>query len=114
MDKIGMREWVASLEGIIDNRLRKWRKSNKIENGEAVHLAWIWEQTHINLIVFWEDKKESVSVKYMSPRIDHAYHWHGLDDRTFNKVMDRVGNLAQVTMFPPIDPMDPPDHGRVV
>lgn len=105
MDKLAMREWVSSLEEVIDNKLRKWRKEPKIENGEAVQLAWQYEQTHIQLDVFWEDKKETVNMQYLSPRIDHSYQWHGLDDRTFNKVMDRVGNLAQVTMHPPIDPL---------
>lgn len=106
MEKIAMREWVSSLEEIIDNKLRKWRKENPIENGEAVHLRWQFEQTHVHLDIFWQDKKETVSMKYLSPRASHEYLWHGLDDRTFNKVMDRVGNLAQVTMYPPIDPLD--------
>lgn len=106
MGKIAMREWVSALEGIIDNKLRKWRKENPIENGEAVHLRWQFEQTHMQLDIFWQDKKESVTLKYLSPRITHEYLWHGLDDRTFNKVMDRVGNLAQVTMYPVIDPLD--------
>lgn len=106
MEKFDMRGWVSALEEICDNKLRKWRKENKIENGESVHLQWQYEQTHFRIDIFWEDKKESVRLKYLSPRITHEYLWHGLDDRTFNKVMDRVGNLAQVTMHPPIDPMD--------
>lgn len=106
MNKIEMREWVASLEQVVDNKLRKWRKDSKIENGEAVQLRWQWEQTHVHLDVFWEDKKESVHMLYLSPRVSHSYHWHELNDRTFNKVMDRVGNLAQVTMYPIIDPLD--------
>lgn len=106
MDKISMRDWVASLEEVIDNKLKKWRKENKIENGESVQLRWQFEQTHIHLDIFWEDKKESVNFKYMSPRIDHSYQWDGLTDKTFNRIMDRVGNLAQVTMYPPIDALE--------
>lgn len=99
-----MREWVSSLEEIVDNKLRKWRKSHTIENGEVVQLRWQFEQSHIQIDVFWPDKKEGIILQYLSPRTNHSYYWHGLDDRTFNKVMDRVGNLAQVTMHPPIEP----------
>lgn len=104
MDKIAMREWVAALEEVIDNKLRKWKKENKIENGEAVQLRWQFEQTHINIDIFWEDRKETVKLQYLSPRADHQFIWHELNDKTFNKVMDRVGNLAQVTMHPPLEP----------
>lgn len=102
-----MREWVCSLEEVIDNKLTKWRKIPKVENGESVQLAWQWEQTRIFMNVFWEDDKECMHLEYSSPRTDHSYRWHGLDDRTFNKTMDRVGNLAQVTMHPAIDPEFP-------
>jgi len=106
MDKIDMRDWIASLEEIIDNKLKKWRKSPKVENGEAVQFAWQWEQTRISMNVFWEDHKETVNLSYTSPRADHFFRWHGLTDGTFNNIMDRVGNLAQVTMYPTIIPMD--------
>jgi len=99
-----MREWVASLEGVLDNKLQKWKKNGRIENGEAVQLRWQWQQTHIHLDIFWEDGKETISLQYLSPRADHSYRWHGLNDQTFNRIMDRVGNLAQVTMNPPIEP----------
>lgn len=104
MDKVNMREWVASLEGIIDNKLRKWKKESKIENGEAVQVRWQYEQTHIIIDIFWEDDKEAVHLHYIAPRASHRFTWHGLSDKTFNRVMDRVGNLAQVTMYPPIEP----------
>ena len=106
MNKIEMREWIASLDEMISNKLRKWMKQNPIENGESVRLAWQFEQTTMKLYIFWEDKKELIKLKCEGPRIDNIYLWHGLDDKTFNKVADRVGNLAQVTMHPPIDPLD--------
>lgn len=106
MNKIEMREWVAALEGFLDNKLKKWRKGSRIENGEAVQLHWQYEQTHFHLDIFWEDKKETVRLRYISPRVEHSYHWHGLDDKTIDKITDRVGNLAQVTMHPPISPLD--------
>jgi hypothetical protein len=106
MDKIQMREWVASLEEILDKKLKKWVKGNKIENGEAVQLRWQYEQTHVHIDIFWENDKETVSLHYLSPRATHSFRWHGLDDRTVNKISDRVGNLAQTTMWPAIDPSD--------
>lgn len=104
MEKYDMREWVSALEAVVDNKLKKWKKENKVENGESVQLRWQFEQTHMHLDIFWEDHKESVIFHYLSPRIDHSYRWHGLDETTLNRVMDRVGNLAQVTLCPPIEP----------
>ncbi len=77
-----------------------------MENGESVQLAWQWEQTRISMNIFWEEKKETVHLSCTSPRTDHDYRWHGLTDNTFNKIMDRVGNLAQTTMYPAKDPTD--------
>lgn len=104
MDKINMREWVASLEEMADNKLKKWKKEYKIENGEAVQLCWQFEQTRIILDIFWEDDKETIHFQYNNPRSSNRYVWHGLDDKTFNKIQDKIGNLAQITMHPPIDP----------
>ncbi len=105
MNKIDMREWVSAVEGLLDHKLTKWKKETHIENGEAVQMRWQYEQTHIELDVFWEDAKEMVILKYSSPRISHEYRWQGLDDKTISHILDRVGNLAQVTMHPPIDAM---------
>jgi hypothetical protein len=99
-----MREWVSSLESIVDNKLRKWKKESRIENGECVQVEWQFEQTHIIMDIFWLDSEETVKLHYFGPRAHHSFIWHGLTDKTFNKVQDRVGNLAQVTMHPPIDP----------
>lgn len=104
MNKVDMRFWVSSLEEVIDKKLHKWWKEKKIENGEAVQLRWQYEQTHLHLDIFWEDGKETVNLLYLSPRTDHRFQWHGLNDKSFSNAMDRVGNLAQVTMHPPIDP----------
>lgn len=106
MHKVDMREWVASLEEIVDNKLKKWRKVPKVENGVSVQLAWQWEQTRMSMNIFWHDKKELVTFSYASPPVDHDYRWFGLDDITFNNVMDRVGNLAQVAMYSPHDPSE--------
>lgn len=101
MEKHGFRNWAAVLEGIIDKKLKKWLKGERIENGEAVHFSWQFEQTHMFLDIFWEDKKETVHFTYLNPRTSHRYEWHGLNDSTINKITDRVGNLAMVTMHPP-------------
>lgn len=106
MDKHLMREWMASLENVIDNKLKKWKKESRIENGEAVQVEWQYEQTHIIIDVFWEDRQEAVHLHYIAPRANHSFTWHGLTNLTFDKVMDRVGNLAQITMTPPIYPTD--------
>ncbi len=99
-----MRDWIASLEEACDAKLKKWKKEGKIENGEAIQMRWQFEQSHIILDIFWEDRKETIHFQYISPRASHRFEWHGLNERSFNKVMDRVGNLAQVTMYPPVDP----------
>lgn len=104
MNKIDMREWVISLEFMLDSKLKKWRKYDKWEDGEMVQLRWQFEQTHIHIDVFWEDLKETVRLKYLAPRGDHDFMWHGLTDKTVNKIQDRVGNLAMTTMHPVIDP----------
>lgn len=103
MEKFDTREWVGTLEQAVDNKLKKWRKEQKIENGEAIQMRWQFEQSHIILDVFWEDHKETIHFQYLSPRSSYRFEWNGLTEKTFNKVMDRVGNLAQITMYPPID-----------
>ncbi len=106
MDKAGMRDWVAGLEGMIDNKLKKWNKLNKIENGESIKIRWQFLQTDIVLKIFWEEEKELVILDYDGPRIDHHFKWHGLNNKTFNNVQDRIGNLAMSALHPPIDPED--------
>ncbi len=100
MEKHEMREWVASLEEVIDNKLKLWKKESRIENGECVQVEWQFEQTHVIMDIFWDDHKEFINLMYLAPRAKHSYMWHGLTDKTFNKVMDRIGNLAQMTMYP--------------
>lgn len=106
-----MREWVIPLELMLDNKLKKWKKYDRLENGENVQLRWQYEQTHIHLDVFWQDDAEMIRLKYISPRRGYDFMWHGLSDRTFNKIQDRVGNLALLVVSPPIDPDFPePDE----
>ncbi len=102
MDKLGTREWVNSLEVMLNRKLQKWDQHRKWENGEAIHLMWQWEQTIIKVDVFWEDKKELVRIKFISPRADYDFMWDGLNNKTFNKIQDRVGNLAMSIMHPPV------------
>lgn len=106
MEKGAMREWVSALERMVNNKLKKWDKQRKWENGEAIHLMWQWEQTIIKLDIFWEDKKETIRLKYISPREDQDFMFDGLTGRTFNKIQDRVGNLSMRAMHPAIDPED--------
>lgn len=100
MDKFKFKEWSDSLEVSLDRKLLKWVKGPKIENGEAVHFGWQFEQTHIFLDIFWQDHQESVHFTYVNPRTTQRYEWNKLDDNVIDRIMDRVGNLAQVTMHP--------------
>jgi hypothetical protein len=106
MDKILMREWLSSLEAAIDNKLKNWRKSSRIENGEVVQIEHQFLQTHIIIDVFWHDHQETVHLQYFGPRAKHSFTWHGLNNHTFNKILDRIGNLAQITMHPVVDATD--------
>ena len=101
MKKQEMREWVSALGDVIDHKLSKWKKDNPIENGEAVRLSWQFGQVTIEMYVFWEDQKEEVKLQCNGPRFHHYHEWSGLKDSTFNNIMDRVGNWAQVVMYPP-------------
>lgn len=101
MEKHTMREWVASLEEIVDNKLKLWKKESRMENGEVVQIEWQFEMTHVILDIFWHDNQELINLQYLDPRSKHNFTWHGLTDATFNKIMDRVGNLAQITLYPP-------------
>jgi len=106
MEKLAMRIWVADIESALDKKLTKWKKESKIENGEAIQLSWQFEQTHFILDIFWENHKETAQLQYLGPRVSQRFNWHGLNDRTYNKIIDRVGNLAQITMHPPVDSTD--------
>ena len=53
-----MRDWVASIEAILDNKLKLWHKYDKWENGENVQLRWQFEQTHLHLDVFGKTEKK--------------------------------------------------------
>ncbi len=103
MNKIDTKEWILSLEEMINNKLKKWDKHQKWENGEMVHLMWQWEQTIIKVDIFWEDKKEIVRLKFIGPREDHDFMYDGLTDKTFNNLQDRIGNLAMRIMHPAIE-----------
>ena len=103
MDKMQMREWLATVEGAIDKKLKKWSKGSKIENGEAVQFNWQFEQTHFIIDVFWEDGQETVKLHYLGPRVHQQFTWHGLNAVTFDKIMDRVGNLAMLNAYPAFD-----------
>ncbi len=101
-----MREWVANVERFVDEKLKRWKKGDRIENGEAVHMRWQFEQSHILMDIFWQDKKEHVHFQFLGPRVSNRWEWDALDDRTLNKILDRVGNLAQTVMHPPDDYRD--------
>lgn len=100
MEKFSFKEWATVLGAAIDKKLAKWLKGPRIENGEAFHFGWQFEQTHMFLDIFWEDGKEAVHFTYVGPRATQRFEWHKLDKNVINRIMDKVGNLAQVTMHP--------------
>lgn len=99
MDKTAAREWVIRLEEILDKKLVKWRKDNTIPQDVIIQLVWRFEQTFLHLNIFWKDHREMVRLQFTSPQVTHDFTWFGLTDKTFDHIMDRVGNLAQVTMY---------------
>ena len=101
-----MREWVANVEKLVDDKLQKWKKDSRIENGEAVHLRWQFEQSHIIIDIFWKNHKEHVHFQFIGPRVSNRWEWDGLTEKTFNRIIDRVGNIAQIVMHPPEDYRD--------
>ena len=108
-----MREWVTLLEEAIDNKLRKWRKSNTVENPGAVNFQWQFEQTLMVLAIVWINNHETVTFHCIGPSACHRYIYYGLNRKTFNRVCDRVGNLAQLVMHPPVDPDSMDDLDKV-
>lgn len=99
-----MRLWVSRIEEYVDQKLKRFKKGDRIENGEVVTLSWQYLQTTFTLEIFWEDHVETVRLIYNSPRNSQDFLWHGLNNKTVNRIVDRVGNLAQHTLAPPIEP----------
>ena len=104
MDKQTMREYVAAAETRIDDRLNKWKKISRIENGDVVQIEWQFEQSRIMLNIFWYDADEHVSITCSSPSITWQHTWNNLDPMTMTKVMDRIGNFAQIVSTRMINP----------
>ncbi len=108
MTKIEMRDWVSSLEGMVDKNLQKWDKHKKWENGENVQLLYQWEQTLIKIDIFWDDKKEMVRLRYIGPRPNHDLWFSGLNNKTFREVQHYTAHWTMALFHPPIDPEDHP------
>jgi len=99
-----MRDWVASLEAMVDIKLKTWDKHRKWENGRVIHLLWQWEQTLIKMDVFWLDGQEAVRLRYIAPSDSHDFTWNGLVKKTYRKVEHYVAHWAMSLLHPPIDP----------
>jgi hypothetical protein len=96
MNKHEMRQYIAELETRVDMALNKWKKESRIENGEAVQIEWQYEQSHVIIDVFWEDDAESIVLQCINPRFGWRHHWKSLSKENVNRIMDRVGNFAQI------------------
>lgn len=97
MDKFQMRDYLIDLETQIDSMLKKWKK-DKIENGKVVQLTYKFEIANIILDVFWTDGHERVKLECRCANRLTEDDWEGLTDKTFDNVLDRVGNFAMVFM----------------
>lgn len=106
MDKIAMRDYVSSLEAMVDNKLKKWDKHRKWENGRAIHLLWQWEQVLIKIDVFWLDGQEALRLRYIAPSDNHDFTWPGLIKKTYRLTEHHVAHWAMSLLHPPIDPED--------
>lgn len=96
MNKQDMREWVAELESRIDKSLKKWKKLSRIENGRVVQLQWQFELAHIIMDVYWHDNDEHIELECKCARLNWNHEFEGLTDKTMDRVMDRIGNFAQI------------------
>lgn len=98
MDKLSMREYLATLETRIEDGL-KWKRESRIENGSVVQLEWQFEQSHIIMDVFWHDGKERINVYCFNPHLPiRKGSWKGLNDETSRMVMNISFNFAQIVM----------------
>ncbi len=103
MTKLEMREYLAELETLLDRMLKKWKKESRIENGKAVQVAWQFEQSHIIMDVFWRDNEEKINLFCLNPhRPIREGRWAGLTKETGKKVIDMVGNFAQIVLSEPM------------
>lgn len=98
-----MREYVSRLETCLDRSLRLWKKIDHIEDGDAVRLSWEFELTFIIVDVFWLDGDEGVNLQISHPRQRYQFEWSGLTQETLDRLVDRVGNIAQTIMYRPLD-----------
>ncbi len=94
-----MRDFISELESCVDKSLKLWKKLSHIENGEVVNIVWQFEQSLIIIDVFWKDGDEGVNLQILHPRHRHHYEWSGLSADTIYKVIDRIGNVAQLIMY---------------
>lgn len=99
MEKIDMREYVIRLREMVDRSLKLWKPTTHIENGDVVHLAWQFEQTHVIVDIFWLDGDEGVNLQILHPRRRHHFEWHGLTEKTLDGLIDRIGNITQTIMY---------------
>lgn len=96
MKKIAMREYLVDLETRIDEMLKKWKKVSRVENGEVVQIVWQFEQSFIAIDIYWLDGDEAIEIECKRPRMKTEHKWRGLTLSTLTRVMDRVGNFAQI------------------
>jgi hypothetical protein len=103
MNEYDGKEFADKIEYAIDNKLKKWKKYNSIVDKKSTQMEWQFEQTRFALHIFPNDEEEMVILQFFNPIHCARWTWSGLNDKTINKIIDRMGNLAQTTMYPPRD-----------
>lgn len=91
-----MRIFIAELERQIEKALQKWKQASRMEDGSVVQIEYQFEQSHVELDIFWKDSDERLSIVCRTPHMTRKDNFKGLDAHTIKAVMDRVGNFAQI------------------
>lgn len=108
MNKVDIKDWVASLEAMIDKKLAKWDKHRRWENGgDPIHFMWQWEHVIIKLDVFVMECQQGIRLRYIGPCIYEDQVLHGLTKKTFRQAEHYAAHWDILTMHPPIDPEFP-------
>lgn len=106
MDKIAMRDWIASLEEDITLALFRWKKLIHNENGDTVRLVWQFENYLMIVDIDWHDQEERVKAQLNGSHRNYFTEWAGLNPKTSRYSQERIRTWATGIITPPIDPMD--------
>ena len=93
---------MSDLEDRIDKSLKKWKKFTRIEDKNLAQFEWQFGLARVIVDCFW-GTNERIKLECHCSRIDWKHEWDGLTGKTAQKVMDRIGNFAQIVASTPDD-----------